>query len=161
MYVLGDSGQDIRVARLQQRLGVTVVHLPSQQQCQQPHIAQDAEVQRTGVDADSSPAAAQPAGKSGVVVQCCAHPRVSCCSPHVFASLQEAVMACCMLEWRCMSTVDACGSTHARLKCEACALLPGLPAVRGQLCQYLDKQQAVFEHLLPRWRGLDALVTSE
>jgi hypothetical protein len=95
------------------------------------------------------------------VVQCCAHPEFSCCSPHVFASLQEAVMACCMLEWRCMGTTDVQDSTHAGFVCKACALLSELPAVRAQLCQYLDEQQAVFERLLPMWRGMDALVTPE
>lgn len=126
MYVLDNNTLDIRVARLQRRLGVTVLATTAvaaatpidthrqHQQLEQPDVEQQQpEVSSTGAPRDDQEQQQQ------FVVQCCQHPTApatdtarasshhsaaagvlaSSSSSRCFSDMQEAVMTVCMLEW--------------------------------------------------------------
>lgn len=152
MYALG-SGQDIRVARLQQRLGITVVG-EMWQQCQQ-HQASGSQ---QGVEASSPGSSSMPEEGGAVVVQCCTHPAAGCSASHLYDSLSDAVMTCCMLEW--LGT-DTPAHPESPMACKACAMLSQLSAARADLQRYLSKQGGIFDRLLPSWHQLDALVAPD
>lgn len=166
MYVL-DNGQDIRIARLQQRLGLTIRPVPPGAQHQQLLEAQAAAEQLADV-------------QEHVVVQCCcAHPAHVCSgSSCVNSGLHTAVMACCMLEWMGASTplVPTCSQQggHGRHSpastirsaaanvgadaCSTCALLARIAEADSRVKHYLEQATKSLEELLPTWHQLEALI---
>jgi hypothetical protein len=165
MYLL-DSGLDIRVARLQQRLGLTIRPATSVgAQCQQ-------------LLKPPSTAAQQVADvQEHVVVLCRAHP-ARVCSSFVFCGLHSAVMACCMSEWMWASTLlpSSCSQQGAHGPhspasaardagvnvgtdgCSACVLLARLPEADSKVQQYLEQASNIFHEVLPAWHQLEALI---
>jgi hypothetical protein len=164
MYLL-DNGLDIRVARLQQRLGLTIRPAP-------PAGAQHQQL------LEPSTAAEQLAdGQEQVVVQC-AHPAHVCSaeSCYVFCGLHTAVMACSMLEWMGASTpLSSCSQQGAQCPhsasttcdaavnvgtdgCSACALLARIAEADSKVQQYLEQASKIYDHLLSTWHQLEALV---
>lgn len=157
MYVQADS-VDIRVARLQQRLGLTISPAGRQQQSQQQegkasqHILQDG----------SGTAGQNDSLQGPVLVQCLVHPAHPCQDKCVFKTVHEAVMAACMLEWKASpgGGPEHCHVVRPNLHdvCKSCALLPQLLEARLGLKRYLEHASDVCNVMLPTWHQLGALV---
>jgi hypothetical protein len=178
MYMLG-GGQDVRCARLRQRLGVTVGPVSKSAAIGRDLHCVSASSTSQGVSVGASPqatsdssSAQQPSEVDAVddacepAEVCCAlHPSV-CGQHNVFASVHDAVMAVCMLEWLVAdmpAAADASTGVQSPTDtdCKACKMLQSLPNAAAQLQQYLDRASDVFDSVLPVWRQLDALVPPE
>lgn len=152
------AGVDIRVACLQQRLGLTVRPAAPQQQHQQH--------QQTGPQgATAQPPAGQlHEAQQQVLVQCCAAQCDGhCVGESVFRSVQEAVTACCMLEWDTAGSCPTQLSTHGCAEahtadCQSCMLVAKLPTAALRVQQHLARASEVYARCLPAWYQLDALV---
>jgi len=156
MY-LTDRGLDIRVLRLQQRLGVTITS--ATQHPQQPvHDSQEGSCHD---------------GESGSVFKpcCLMHSSQTQHTTGCFSSLQQCLMAVAMLEWLAHSTptplMDSQTASTAGAPCEgsgdapacrSCALLEHLPQAVRRLEVYLAAANDDYERLLPVWLQLGALV---
>jgi hypothetical protein len=102
-----------------------------------------------------------------VLVQCCAGQcDRHCVSECVFQSVQEAVIACCMLEWETAPgsdpTLSTCGVADAHMAdCQSCMLVAQVPAAALRVQQHLARASEVYARCLPVWHQLDALVPPE
>ena len=135
---------DIRVTRMQHRLGLTVTARPAAQQHAQPHPTQQSPqtlpAQTGEMQASTEPDITQ----EQYVVQCCAHNKLqgSCMSEHGqrtemhFGSLQQAVMVATMLEWMVTQhSSPSCASQQEAAAVQAACAVPsvssGHPAPAG------------------------------
>lgn len=160
------AGVDIRVARLQQRLGLTVRPAAPEQQ-QERHQQTEPQGATAQPRHEEQPPAGQPHdGQQQVLVQCCA----AQCDGHcvgecVFQSVQEAVTACCMLEWdtagSCSAQLSTRGCAEAMADCQSCMLVAKLPAAALRVQQHLAHASEVYARCLPVWHQLDAFVALE